>query len=95
MQDVIVSVSTSGFCDQTRGWCAGHPVILCTDDSGVFHTSLSKEYAMAAHAFGLSQRDLWQLSEQAIAHAFLSADDKHELRQRWAEQRSKIRLANA
>ena len=88
MQDVIVSVSTSGFCGQTRGWCAGHPVILCTDDRGVFHTSLSKEYAIAAHAFGLSQSDLWQLSEQAIEHAFLSEHDKHELRQRWAKQPS-------
>ena len=71
---------------ETHGCCAGHPVILCTDDSGVFHTSLSKEYAIAAQAFGLSQSDLWQLSEQAIEHAFLSEDDKHELRQRWAEQ---------
>jgi hypothetical protein len=34
---------------------AGHPVVLCTDDSGVFNTTLSKEYSIAAHAFHLDQ----------------------------------------
>ncbi len=63
--------------------CAGHPVILCTDDSGVFETSLSKEYAIAMQAFGLSQKDLWQLSYQAIQHTFLSREDQQQLRESW------------
>jgi len=30
---------------------AKHPLILCTDDMGVFSTTLSKEYAIAAVTF--------------------------------------------
>lgn len=61
-------------------------MVLCTDDSGVFDTSLSKEYAIAAHAFGLSQTDLWQLSRQAIEHTFLADTDKLRLYERWDQE---------
>lgn len=29
-----------------------HPLVLCTDDSGVFSTSLCHEYSVAASAYG-------------------------------------------
>ena len=36
------------------GWLAsGYPVCLCTDDPGVFATSLSAEYLRVARAFGV------------------------------------------
>jgi len=31
---------------------AKHPLVLCTDDSGVFSTSLTREYKIAASTFG-------------------------------------------
>ena len=61
-------------------------MVLCTDDSGVFDTSLSKEYAIAAQAFGLSQNDLWQLSRQAIEHTFLEDPEKLRLYEMWDQQ---------
>ena len=67
---------------------AGHPVILCTDDSGVFGTSLSREYAIAAEAFGLSNGELYDLAESAIAHTFLSAAEQEQLRQELAEAKA-------
>ncbi len=47
--------------------------MLCTDDSGVFNTSLSQEYAMAAQAFRLSRKQLITLAAASVAFAF--ADD--------------------
>ena len=49
---------------------AGHPVVLCTDDSGVFSTTLSREYALAAAAFRLQAPQLRRLAAAGVAHAF-------------------------
>mmetsp|Transcript_26097 Transcript_26097/g.49276 ORF Transcript_26097/g.49276 Transcript_26097/m.49276 type:complete len:351 (-) Transcript_26097:333-1385(-) len=46
------------------------PVVLCTDDSGVFSTTLSREYALAAAAFGLDESALMNLSQSAIGFVF-------------------------
>ena len=35
-------------------WAQGHPVALCTDDAGVFSTTLTQELQHAARAFALS-----------------------------------------
>ncbi len=58
---------------------AGHPVVLCTDDQGVFQTSLSKEYAIAAQAFQLTEDDLWTLVLRSVEYTFLSNAAKAEL----------------
>ena len=54
-------------------------MVLCTDDQGVFQTTLSKEYAIAAHAFHLSEDDLWTLVLRSINYTFLSDTAKKEL----------------
>jgi adenosine deaminase len=50
----------------------------------VFGTTLSREYAMAATAFGLSQEQLTELSGRAVAHAFCSEQEKAQLQSRLA-----------
>ncbi|EIE25888.1 adenosine/AMP deaminase family protein [Coccomyxa subellipsoidea C-169] len=71
-------------------YSAGHPVILCTDDSGVFSTSLSKEFAIAAQAFQFSRLQLWQISEAAIDHTFLNEEEKQDLRKEFENARLKL-----
>lgn len=51
-------------------------MVLCTDDSGVFSTSLSKEYALAAEAFGLSHEQLFALACAGVDHSFASREEK-------------------
>lgn len=55
-------------------------MVLCTDDSGVFATSLSREYALAAGAFKLSERQLTALALKAVDYCFLEPSDMHVLR---------------
>ncbi|EFN56962.1 hypothetical protein CHLNCDRAFT_143540 [Chlorella variabilis] len=60
----------------------GHPVVLCTDDSGVFATSLSREYAIAASAFGLSEEQLQQLALAGADYIFLEPGEQQAVRER-------------
>ena len=58
----------------------GHPVVICTDDKGVFSTTLSEEYAIAGQTFSLSQKELWRLARCAVDYVFESDSLKDELR---------------
>ncbi|XP_053128586.1 adenosine deaminase-like protein isoform X2 [Hemicordylus capensis] len=61
----------------------GHPIVLCTDDKGVFATDLSQEYQLAADTFQLSRTQMWELSCDAINHICASSHTKAKLRERW------------
>eukprot|EP00898_Chlorokybus_atmophyticus_P004479 jgi/Chlat1/5031/Chrsp32S00381 len=50
---------------------AGHPICLCTDDAGVFDTTLSREYALTAAAFNLTPEHLRSIAAKSIDYAFL------------------------
>lgn len=53
------------------------PVVLSTDDPGLFHTDLTGEYTLAA-SLGLSQAQLVRLAEQSFTSGFLPPDDKRD-----------------
>lgn len=55
------------------------PVILSTDDPGVFQSTLSQEYELAQRQFGLGWEDLKRISRDGIRHSFLAPKDKERL----------------
>ncbi|CAM8979558.1 unnamed protein product [Rhodiola kirilowii] len=59
---------------------AKHPIVLCTDDFGVFSTSLSNEYSLAASTFGLGKKEMFQLARAAVDYIFASDEIKQQLR---------------
>ncbi|XP_033341871.2 adenosine deaminase-like protein [Megalopta genalis] len=58
---------------------AGHPICLGTDDKGVFHTTLSREYEIAGSTFGLGQEDLVRLCSSSVEYAFAPDEEKKAL----------------
>ncbi|WOL06722.1 adenosine deaminase-like protein isoform X1 [Canna indica] len=58
---------------------AKHPLSLCTDDSGLFSTTLSNEYYLAASTFGLNKSEIFVLARSAIQYAFVDDEVKEEL----------------
>ncbi|KAF2466156.1 Metallo-dependent hydrolase [Lindgomyces ingoldianus] len=50
------------------------PVVLCTDDVGVFSSPLSYQYSLAATHFGFDRKQLKELCERAIDSIFAGPD---------------------
>lgn len=53
-----------------RWYDQGHPVLLCTDDAGTFHTSLSREYQIAMESWGFNSNDLLKMNHDAVYAIF-------------------------
>lgn len=58
-----------------------HPISLCCDDRGVFQTTCSKEFLIAANAFQLSKKQLAQITMESIEQCFIGEEDKKSLRE--------------
>ena len=54
----------------------GYPFTVCTDDFGVFATTLSREYWHLATAFGLSRRRVLQIVRASAQYGFHRRGDK-------------------
>ncbi|PHT35903.1 hypothetical protein CQW23_23603 [Capsicum baccatum] len=76
--ETISSVDIHHFADL---YISGHPIVLCTDDSGVFSTSISGEYSLASSSFGIQKREMFQLARNAVNFIFAGNKVKQELEQ--------------
>uniref|UniRef100_A0A4Y0BK41 Adenosine deaminase-like protein n=1 Tax=Anopheles funestus TaxID=62324 RepID=A0A4Y0BK41_ANOFN len=56
------------------------PVCICTDDFGVFETSLSQELCICANMFNLSNAQIVELQRNAVEYSFASEEEKQRLR---------------
>ena len=59
-----------------------YPLCICTDDRGVFRTTLSHEYLHVAEAYALSRADLVRLARMAFHHAFANQASKAAVERR-------------
>ncbi|WZZ14342.1 N6-mAMP deaminase [Brassica rapa] len=72
----ISSIDIHHFADLYK---AKHPLIICTDDFGVFSTTLSNEYSLAVRSFGLGKRETFALAKSGIDATFAEDEVKQQL----------------
>jgi aminodeoxyfutalosine deaminase len=58
---------------------AGVPVTLATDDPGMFHTDLNREYMQCHEHFGFGRSELADLARAGVRAAFCPAEQKSQL----------------
>ncbi|KAL4227779.1 hypothetical protein ACF0H5_013215 [Mactra antiquata] len=92
MTSNITTMTVEGFDNHHfKYWYdIGHPCTICTDDKGVFTTSISEEYKIAARTFELSREELWELSYNSINYIFSNNDTKTLLQSKWKDLKTKI-----
>lgn len=63
LTDSVASYAAHHLADYLR---CEHPVVLCTDDCGVFNTTLTREYELAAEHLGVDERTFVRLARAAV-----------------------------
>ena len=58
---------------------AGVPVTISTDDPGMFHTDLDREYLLCHEVFGLGESELAELARAGVRAGYASDELKRSL----------------
>ncbi|TPX40440.1 hypothetical protein SeMB42_g05996 [Synchytrium endobioticum] len=61
----------------------GHSCVICTDDIGVFKSTLSNEYWIASQILNLDMLGVYRLARLCIDHIFGCEEDKKKLHVRF------------
>ncbi|KAF4550222.1 Adenosine/AMP deaminase-like protein 1 [Elsinoe fawcettii] len=80
--NVLAGMSEGGFGEHHfGGWRGGegNAVALSTDDVGIFESELSNEYALVMEHFGLSRKEIVELSRQAAGMVFAGEEVKKRI----------------
>ena len=56
-----------------------HPLVICTDDKGVFNCDLNSEYLLYHENMGISLEDLQTLAKNAVEYSFFSESEKQDI----------------
>lgn len=80
--NVHAKMITGTYSDHHFGeWTSKNvPIVLCTDDVGVFGSPLSNEYKLVSEHFGLGQEELKALARRGIDCIFGGEEEKERLR---------------
>ena len=82
----VIGQTVRGYSDhhfKEWGLSRDHPIVICTDDMGVFKTSLSKEYSLIAEHFGLSRTQVLQLARKSVDLIFSDDTVKDSLKSKF------------
>lgn len=63
-------------------WNLEYPVCICTDDFGVFNTSLTKEIKICAETSKLNQKDVIKLCLNTVQYSFANETEKNLLKEK-------------
>jgi adenosine deaminase len=73
---------------------AGVPIVIGSDDPGLFGTTISDEYALVAELCGIGTMEMSRILFNSVDAAFLPAQDKQRLRDRVDETLSVFKRTN-
>ena len=89
--NLVGSIASHPFPEFFRGGMCGtdqvlYPVMLSTDDAGIFQTDMNNEFLIAIRTFDLTWAETKQLALNSLLYSFSNRNDKAALVNRWHQE---------